>query len=53
MDQPEYKLPKSRLSQSLAVLIHNNQAKNTCNTWDDFRQFMGTEFAVDVALDRA
>ena len=46
-------IANSRLSQNLAVLIHNNQAKNKCKTWADFRQFLCTEFAVSVNLDRA
>ena len=46
-------IAKSRLSQNLAVLIHNKQAKNKCKTWVDFRQLLCTEFAVSVNLDRA
>ncbi len=44
---------KSRLSPELAMLIHNEQSKAHCITWDQLCQFLHTEFAVDLNLDRA
>ncbi len=44
---------KSRLSPELAMLIHNEQSKAKCITWEQLCQFLRTEFAVDLNLDRA
>jgi len=46
-------IAKSRLGSELAMLVHNCQAKGRCSIWKDLREFLRTEFAVDVNVDRA
>ena len=52
-DSTRVMIAKSKLSTELAMLIHNNQAKNKCTTWNTFCNFLQNEFAVDVNVDRA
>ncbi len=44
---------KSRVSSELAALIHNQQSKHNCNTWEELKNILRNEFATDVNFDRA
>ena len=52
-DSTRVMIAKNRLSSELAMLIHNNQTKFKCTTWKHLCNFLRTEFAVDVNVDRA
>lgn len=52
-DEVRVQIAKSKLSAQLMMLIHNRQTKGRCHTWVEFKEFLQTEFAVDVNVDRA
>ncbi len=47
------KTAKQRVSQELALLLQNRKAKGKCTSWEEVKEFLRTEFAVDLNLDRA
>ncbi|XP_050687893.1 uncharacterized protein LOC126981190 isoform X2 [Eriocheir sinensis] len=52
-DGDRMKVAKTRVSSDLAMLIHNQQGKSNCQSWEDLKQFLKTQFAAEVTLDRA
>ncbi len=53
IDAERVRVAKSRVSPELALLLQNRQEKGQCASWYDVKMFLGTEFAVDLNLDRA
>ncbi len=47
------KVAKARVRSDLAMLIHTQQEKNNCQSWEGLKQFLKTQFAAEVTLDRA
>ncbi len=41
------------MSEELALLLQNRQAKGQCTSWEEVKDFLRTEFAVDLNLNRA
>ncbi len=46
-------MPKKRVGSNLALLLQNRQAKGKCNSWEEVKNLLQCEFAVDLNLDRA
>ncbi len=53
LDSERVKTAKQRVSQELALLLQNIQAKGKCTSWEEVKEFLRTAFAVDLNLDRA
>ncbi|XP_050733579.1 uncharacterized protein LOC127007076 [Eriocheir sinensis] len=52
-DGDRMKVAKTRVGSELAMLIHIQQGRNSCQSWEDLKQFLKTQFVVEVPLDRA
>ncbi len=52
-DETRVEVAKGRVCSELAIQLHNNQSKRRCRTWLELKDFLKTEFAVDINLDRA
>ncbi len=52
-DGDRVKVAKTRVNTELAMLIHNQQEKNECQSWEELKKFLKTRFAAEVTLDTA
>ena len=53
LDVIRVQVTKSRVSQELANLIHNQQIHGRCQTWKEVCTLLEREFSIEVSFDRA
>ena len=52
-DETRMQIAKSRVGAELAIFVHNNVKNRTIQTWSELKEFLRSEFAFEVTIDRA